>query len=349
VIEIIRPYDGSEVSTTTVTLKYAIRSSSGDPITGIRALVNGRPIVGKRSAEVLEVSPNGEITLSIPARDCDVSLIAENRFGFSEPSTIRLKWKGKAEEEFVIKPKLYVLAVGIGAYEDKSLKLELPAKDAKDFAAALEKQTGLVYRDVVVKVLADTQATKGDILDGLEWIQRETTSNDVAAIFLAGHGVNDPNGFFYFLPVDVDLARLKRTGVSFSEIKNTISSIAGKVLVFVDACHSGNIMGARRGTPDISAVVNELTSVENGSSVVFTSSTGKQYSLEDRAWGNGAFTKALVEGLLGKAEYKHDGRISVKMLDLYVSERVKELTRGQQMPTTVIPPDVPDFTIAVTK
>lgn len=35
------------------------------------------------------------------------------------------------------------------------------------------------------------------------------------------------------------------------------------------------------------------------------------------------------------------------MLDLYVSERVKELTRGRQTPTTTKPATVPDFPVAV--
>lgn len=35
------------------------------------------------------------------------------------------------------------------------------------------------------------------------------------------------------------------------------------------------------------------------------------------------------------------------MLDLYISERVKELTGGRQTPTTVLPNTVPDFPIAL--
>jgi hypothetical protein len=35
------------------------------------------------------------------------------------------------------------------------------------------------------------------------------------------------------------------------------------------------------------------------------------------------------------------------MLDLYLSERVKELTGGKQTPTTAKPKTVPDFPIAV--
>lgn len=108
----------------------------------------------------------------------------------------------------------------------------------------------------------------------------------------------------------------------------------------------GLTAGARRGVADINAVVNELPSAENGA-VVFASSTGKQYSLEDQAWGNGAFTKALVEGLGGQADYTGKGTISINMLDLYLSERVNQLTGGKQTPTTTKPNTVPDFPIAL--
>ena len=117
----------------------------------------------------------------------------------------------------------------------------------------------------------------------------------------------------------------------------------------MDACHSGHLMGQtkRRGVRlDINTVINELASAENGA-IVFSSSTGRQYSLEDPGWGNGAFTKGLVEGIGGKADFRGTGRITVTMLDLYVSERVKELTKGQQTPTTVKPPNIPDFPVAV--
>jgi hypothetical protein len=59
------------------------------------------------------------------------------------------------------------------------------------------------------------------------------------------------------------------------------------------------------------------------------------------------FTSALVEGLRGAADYSHKGTITVTMLDLYLSERVKELTGGQQTPTTAKPQTIADFPIAV--
>jgi uncharacterized caspase-like protein len=243
-------------------------------------------------------------------------------------------------------PKLYVLAIGVSAYQNKNHALRYAAKDATDLAAVLKRQEGGMYREVVTKVLTDAGATRDDILDGLEWLQKETTSRDVAVLFLAGHGVNDPAGIYYFLPQNMDLEKLKRTGVPFSDIKNTLSSLAGKVVLFVDTCHSGNVMGGRRGVSDVTDIVNELASAENGT-VVFASSTGRQYSLEDEKWGNGAFTKALVEGLDGKADYTGKGKITVNMLDVYLSERVKELTGGKQTPTTTKPETVPDFPLAI--
>jgi uncharacterized caspase-like protein len=152
------------------------------------------------------------------------------------------------------------------------------------------------------------------------------------------------------VPENFDPDRVKRTSLPFSDIKNTVDAIAGKALFFIDTCHSGNVMGTghTRGMADVTAVVNELASAENGV-VVFTASTGNQVALEDEKWGNGAFTKAVIEGMEGKADYNHNGRITVNMLDLYVSERVKELTDGNQTPTTTKPPTVPDFPIVVLK
>lgn len=350
VVTILSPSDGSTVSRPELTVSYAVRSPSGEPITSIRVLVDGRPASTQRG---LSIKSKGESTqriqVVIPERDTEVSIIAENRYAASVPFTIRLRWQGKViKEEFVIKPKLYVLAIGVSNYEDRDLKLGFAAKDAKDFATSMERQKGGLYRDVMVRVLADRQATRDDIMDGLEWIQRETTSKDLAMVFLAGHGVNDQSGIYYYLPVNANTEKLKRTGVAFSDIKNTIASLAGKAILFVDTCHSGNVMGVRRGGTDITAVVNELASAENGA-VVFASSTGKQYSLEDKTWGNGAFTKALVEGMSGKADYHGKGKITINMLDLYLSERVKELTRGKQTPTTTKPQTIPDFPVAVNR
>ena len=168
----------------------------------------------------------------------------------------------------------------------------------------------------------------------------------MAAVFLTGHGVNDRNGVYYFLPVNVDPDRLRSTGLPYSDLKAIAATLPGKVLLFFDTCHTGNVWGTRRDATDLTVIINELTSADNGV-VVFAATTGNHYSLADPAWGSGACTQALVEGLGGKAASAGQGRITINILDLYFFERVKELTRGQQAPATVKPYSVPDFPVAV--
>lgn len=349
VVEILSPKDGAETSNQTVKIAYNLRTPSGEPVTNVKVLVNGRPVTTRQLEQ--ESDNAREITVPIPPQDCEVSLIAENRFAPSVPATIKIKYKGATQantDEFVIKPKLYVLAVGVSKYANTAYNLGFPAKDAKDFSAAMEKQKGGLYRDVVIKTLTDEQATRDSIVDALEWIRTQATSKDVAMIFFAGHGVNDALNRYYFCPHNFNLERQSSTGVGMNDIKSTVENIAGKVVLFMDSCHSGNVFGTAksRDLADINGFVNELSSAENGA-IIFAASTGRQVSLEDAVWNNGAFTKALVEGLNGKAEIPGKGKVTINSLDLYISERVKELTKGQQTPTTAKPNTVPDFPVAL--
>ncbi len=351
VVTILNPDSGTTIDNPTFELEISVRTPENTTVSEIKTLVNGRPVVNNmKGLTIKPVKREGDtktVSVTVPEGESEISVLAKNDNSWSEPAIIKVNYKGKkTEDEFIIKPKLYILAIGVSRYQNKDIQLKYPAKDAKDFANAMLKQKGGLYRDVVEKVVTDEDATKDNILDALDWIQKETTSKDVAMVFLSGHGVNDPNGFFYYLPVNVDLDKLKRSGVAFSDIKNTIASISGKTIFFVDACHSGNVMGSRKGLVDINGIVNELAAVENGA-VVFTSSTGNQFSLESDAWGNGAFTKALIEAVNGKADYTGKGKITVNMIDLYISERVKELTKGAQTPSTTKPQTIPDFPVVI--
>jgi WD40 repeat protein len=345
-ITIISPANGSAVSSNTVKVTYSVSSPDDAPLKNLKVLVNGRPVALQRGVEGLELNEK-TISVTIPSQDCTITLLAENDNGTSPEANLYIKWSTPvANNDFVYKPKLYVLAIGISDYNNPSYKLGFAAKDAGDFATAISKQKGTLYSDVIIKKLVDKEATKDAITDGLDWIQKQTGQKDVAMIFYAGHGMNDNNGIFYMLPVGADMDRIRTTCLNFEELKQTVSNIAGKVVVLIDACHSGNVMGGRRGESDINSVVNELSNTENGA-ITFTSSTGKEYSLEDPGWGNGAFTKAVIEGLSGKAAISGKNKITVKSLDAYISERVKELTNGKQHPTSVSPPNVPDFPIGL--
>ncbi len=355
VIEIVTPSDNATVSSSEVTLRYRVRSPSGEPLTGVRALIDGRPAVQPRP---LPAQPDAgaddihEIKIRMPARDSEVSLIAENRFAASTPATISLKWREAAAnaaraESSGGKPSLYILAIGVSNYADPKYNLKFAAKDAGDFANAMTGQKHLLYRDVIVKTLTNEQATKGEILKGIKWISKETTSNDVAMIYFGGHGVND-RSIYYFCPYDINPKNLTLTGIAFSDMRSNVSSIAGRIIFFVDTGHPGNSVGegGRRGRLDLNLFINEMSSAENGV-VVFSASSGSESSYERAEWNNGAFTKALVEGINGAVYLSGKGSATYSMLNSYISSRVKELTEGRQRPTMISPQTVPDSPIAV--
>ena len=350
VVRLLTPSEGAEISAPTVSIKASFRFASEAPLTAIRARVNGQAVALATPIDNPARIKSGEAVefgVPIPAQDSEIAVFGESRNGVSAPATVRVTWKGPSTLTEAAKPKLYVLAVGVSVYDNPEYRLEYPAKDAKDFAAAMSAQKGQLYRDVEVKLLTDKAADRDSILDGLDWLQRQVTQRDVGMLFLAGHGINSNDGVYYFAPVNFDLERSRRTGVVFNEIKNTLVGLPGKAIFFIDTCHSGNILGGRRAMPNMASVVNELSSAENGV-VVFSSSTGREFSLEAAEWNNGAFTKALVEGIGGKADIGNTGRVTHKMLDIYVSERVKELTKGKQHPVTQAPGGVPDFPLAAT-
>ena len=96
---------------------------------------------------------------------------------------------------------------------------------------------------------------------------RQTTSRDVAMVFLSGHGANDSEGNYVFLPRDVDTARLARTGIDKNDFIKFLSKIPGKTVFFFDSCHSGNLQVGAKAAEQIANVdkfANELADADSG-------------------------------------------------------------------------------------
>ena len=332
---IIQPINGTYFEGEQVKVVYVISGSAPNFV---------RIMVDDRAAQLISDAKLGQNTVIVdaPKSDFKISIIAVNDYGSGIPAAVNLK-----RSEHIFKPVLYILAVGVSNYNDHELRLQFAAKDAIDFTLSMTRQQGLLYEKVELRLLTNEQATSENVRDGLQWLQKETTYRDVAMMFMAGHGINNNVGDFFFMPVNADIDRLNATCVGYREIKETIDAVSGKMLVFMDACHSGNVLGNnQRRAAMVNQAITELTDADNGA-VVFTSSTGRQSSLENSEWNNGAFTKALVEGLNGAADMLGSLSVTIKNLDLYITNRVKELTKGQQSPTTIIPRSVPDFPIAI--
>jgi uncharacterized caspase-like protein len=216
--------------------------------------------------------------------------------------------------------------------------LRYPPKDARDLAAALAGQKDGVFAAVISRTLVDTEASREAIMAGLTWLTQTVRKEDTAVIFLAGHGTNDNDGSYFYLPHDS--RRDSRSMLPGLALQAALRAIAGRVVLLLDTCHSGNVLGR----DSLTRFINELTT-ENRI-VVFAAATGDQVARESPAWQNGAFTKAIIEGLRGAADYHDDARIMMSELETYTGVRVNELTGGAQTPTLAKPNAAPDYVLS---
>jgi WD40 repeat protein len=330
-----------------VELPFAVTSETPIEKLAFEARLDGRP------AQALALAPPpradgkalGTLKLEVPPAATSLQVLARDSNGYSEPLSVKIVRPASAAPRM---PRLFLLAIGISDYARPELQLGLAAKDARDFAAALRAQQGKFYREVHARVLVDRDARRDAISAALKWLAGAAAKDDVAMLFIAGHGVTSAAGKYYFLPQDVQPDRLAATAIVEDEIRDALRAVAGRAVFFVDTCFAGKAVGELKNrNRELSRFVNDLASAENGV-VVFAASSGRQLSAESDDWGNGAFTHALLQGLAGRADLLRSGQITYKGLDYFVSEEVKRLTNGMQTPVSLSPWGVPDFALAAT-
>ncbi len=349
-VQWISPTEPS-MTTSQPSIRIQAKVDSDTKLTAVKVLVNGRTqatgrglaVAGERELSLSDVIDQ-EIPLN-PGRN-EITIFATNT-NAGTPSEPRIV----VYEAETLKSDLYMLSIGISGYQRKDLQLLYADDDAKAISQVFRGQEGQLYNHVIIKELYDTDATQERIVKALEWLKAETTQKDVVVIFIAAHGTNVP-GKYYLLPADCDPTELERTGVSWKNFSESLGNLPSRVLLFLDTCHSGQLgqdVYALRKQVDNTEAIRELSSDEYGV-VILAASTGREFSLEHPQWGHGAFTKALVEALeQGQADYSNDGLIHLREMDLYVAERVEELTNNEQHPTTQKPSTISRFPIVQVK
>ena len=342
-IEIVSPGFEATLTGSNLAINIRVLTPKDAPLTGVftRVVASGQVTRGLHPGLV---TTEQTINLKLPPEDVEVHLVAENRWGSSIPKIIRVRYAGPSAAPVIKQRTLRILAIGVSDYDNPSYRLFLAAKDANDFGRLLSGQRGKLYEKVELILLTDKAAEKPAIERAFANLKKQVRGEDTTFVFLAGHGVNDSKQGYYFMPKEADIKRLNDTGVSFRDIRRTLAELPGRNLLFVDTCHAGNVIGSTQAglSMNNSSAINELASPENNI-IVFASSSGDQEAIEKDDWGNGAFTKALIEGMRGRADFMKRGRISYKQLDAYVADRVSDLTDGLQTPVTPVLLTVPDF------
>jgi WD40 repeat protein len=342
-----------------ITIQYRVRTPSDAPMIGEpRVKVNGE--WQPRSRSVGQVAQDGTQNLVVshlPPRDSVVEIYVDSRHGPSVPLAFSLKWDGRAAlspgQQGVgaqRKPRLFLLAVGISQYQLPDLRLNFADHDAERFVGAMKAQQVKRYSEVNSKLLVNGDATLKNVKDGLAWLQSQAAEDDVGILFLAGHGFQLPDKDYFYAPADFDPNRPRDTGIDYKTIRQTLVKFSGagnKAIFLIDTCYAGGALGPNLGASSADSFAAQLSRPEYNV-VVLTASSGDQLSYEDATWGDGAFTKALLEGVAeGKADPAQTGEITVFDLSSYVTKRVKVLTEQRQIPRLLMPSGgVEDFAIA---
>ena len=243
---------------------------------------------------------------------------------------------------------LYVVSIGVSEFQNPEYNLNFAEADAESIADLFDQQKGKMYESVRSIKLINEKATRGKILSTFAQLEKYTTMDDMVVIFMASHGMNI-NNQFYFLPHDGDANSPRATCIDWRDFSDVVGNIPAKVLLFIDTCHSGQLgTSIPHKAQDNTEAVREMSSKEFGV-IVMAAATGYEYSLEHPDWGHGAFTLSLIEGLgEGKADLKPDGVIYLRELDFYLADRVQQLTGGRQHPTTQKPSSISRLSLAKT-
>ncbi|MET1047712.1 MAG: hypothetical protein ABWX70_13620, partial [Hyphomicrobium sp.] len=287
VITITSPAAGTAISPGTIPITYELRSPSGDPVNSVDVLIDGRPVdvhqTPPRANEAGAAVAN-KIDVPIPqgaSGKIEVGLIAAASNRRSVVAKITLQLNAAPSPDDLLKPTLYALVVGISNYQTSGVQpLQFAAKDAQDFRDLLKRQANGLYGSVEVKILTDQEAKTGMIKEGLQWLTDQVTRHDVGVVYLAGHGETDSRNRFWFLTADTDKMHLAATALSKEDLDVTLEALRGRVVVFLDACHSGDAPSDQaQGSLDTNALVGELSSTGQDM-VIFSSSSGREVSYE---------------------------------------------------------------------
>lgn len=232
-------------------------------------------------------------------------------------------------------PILWVMAVGVSRYASSDLDLQFADADATAMTEALRLAAARgPYREVRSLVLTNEEATRQSIMEGLSRFLAQAGPDDVAVLFVAGHGVRDlESGSYYFLPHPANADTLLSDGLrmsDFDELLRLVRRNARSVIVMLDTCHAGALGIPTRRMVSADEMAAQVSTGE-GFFLLAATRPGEE-SKEQRGLGHGAFTFAALEGLRGSADADEDGTVTVSELFGYVGRRVPALTQGRQHP-----------------
>lgn len=349
----------------------------GGGIGVVQVLVNGKEFVKDARPPNFDPQTTKPVTLNISLKDAPfvnggenkIEIIARNAAGsLTNRGTPRgerfVKTAGAVTTE---PPNIYVIAGGISNYTGDNLSLNFAAKDAEDFAKAVEigatKLLGGDKSKVKIRLLTSngeaskvkfsvadakiSNATKADFERAFADF-KGATSNDVFIVYLAGHGVslnlnqnpNQPGGNTYLYltqeatTTDKNILLIenyrKAMTISGEEIKDLMKlNKALKQVLILDTCAAGTASASFVTKRDVpSDQIGALERLkDNTGFYILMGSAADAVSYETSQYGQGLLTYSLLQGMKG-AMLRDDQYADVEMLFGYAKNTVGQLAKN---------------------
>ncbi len=237
--------------------------------------------------------------------------------------------KAKIKEVKGNSGKRYAVCIGINGYEHRDIQ---DLRKARNDAKALGETLAEYGQFDQVFVMTDDIDPRYDKMQSyprlrninakLEYLKDFVKPNDLFLFSFSGHGIANANNEGFLLPTDTDY---NDVFASSFPIKNLVDWINGlglkKTLLFIDACREKVAGSASRGFAKNNLRAERFERAEV--SAVFYATKSGWYSYEDPKSDYGVFTKYVLNGLKGKADYQYgnrDGIVTFRELSTYVEE-----------------------------
>lgn len=249
--------------------------------------------------------------------------------------------------------KTFAIIIGISGYENKSLpQLKYADKDALVFSEWLKSNAGGNVPDAQIRILLNKDATIAAILNALDWVKAQTTTNDLVYFYFSGHGdVETENNFSlgYLLAYNTPASNYRNNAIKIETLNDDANFLStkkqAKVVLITDACHSGKLAGDFFKGKQL--VGKQLQQVLNNE-VRLTSCAVDEEAAEGPDWGGGrgVFSYYLINGMYGLADNIADGSIKLKEMErfldsAFVADKILRLQNHKQNPVIDGNPNFP--------
>ena len=236
----------------------------------------------------------------------------------------------------------YAVVIGVANYRNVRPPLpEAVLNDARDVAAVLTSNAYCGYESRDVHLLLDSDATLARIRTALDSVAKTSGPDDTVVIFFSGHGalIGDPaDPESALLPIEWNGRTPETTSLSETEFSSVLRRIsAQRLLVLIDACHSGGA-GSFKGmgpgeSPALGYNEKSLGRLAQGTGrVLIASSRASESSWVLPNARNSVFTSHLLDALRGRTRTSGDGVIRVFEIFNHVAEMVRRAVPGCQHP-----------------